>query len=161
MTPIIYTPLGVIHSPFTDTAGMPLQAVAARGVAGTIELDPRYEAGLTDLAAFSHLILLYHFHRVRATGALLVTPFLDTQRHGVFATRSPQRPNTIGLSIVRLVAIAGCTLSIEDIDVVDGTPLLDIKPFVPAFDVRTTDQVGWFAPHLGRLDDVRADSRFD
>jgi tRNA (adenine37-N6)-methyltransferase len=125
MDPITFTPIGVIHTPFDSTAGMPVQSVAAGGIAGTIELDPQFQDGLSDLSAFSHLILVTHLHQVSGY-SLLVVPFLDDQPHGIFATRSPRRPNPIGISIVRLDAIAGCTLHIQDIDVVDGTPLLDL-----------------------------------
>jgi tRNA (adenine37-N6)-methyltransferase len=156
---ISYTPIGVIHSPFVSTVGMPVQSVAAGGIAGTIALDPQFQDGLSDLAAFSHLILVTHLHQV--TGyALRVVPFLDDRAHGIFATRSPWRPNPIGISIVRLDAIAGSTLYILDVDVVDGTPLLDLKPFVPAIDNRQTEQIGWFADRLDRLPTVRSDYRF-
>jgi tRNA (adenine37-N6)-methyltransferase len=159
MDPITYTPIGVIHTPFESTAGMPVQTVAAGGIAGTIELDPRFQDGLSDLSAFSHLILVTHLHQV--TGyALKVVPFLDDQLHGIFATRSPRRPNPIGISIVRLDAVTGCTLHIRDIDVVDGTPLLDLKPFVPAIDNRQTEAIGWFADRLDRLPTMRSDYRF-
>ena len=103
MNAIPYTPIGVIRSPFTAPAGMPIQSVAAKGVAGVIELDPTYQDGLQDLEGFSHLFLLYHFHLARRSPSLVVTPFLDDQPHGVFATRYPQRPNPLGLSVVRLV----------------------------------------------------------
>ena len=155
MDPISYTPIGIVHTPFTTPVGMPVQTVAAAGVAGTIELDSEWEAGLKDLATFSHLILLTHLHQVRSY-SLEVVPFLDDRPHGVFATRSPRRPNPIGLSIVRLVRITGCTLHVEDVDLVDGTPLLDIKPFVPALDHRETERIGWFADRLDRLPSVRA-----
>src|SRR5262245_56503265 len=126
MDPISYTPIGIIRSPCRAPAGMTIQSVAATGVSGKIVLDPTYQEGLQDLEGFSHLLLLYHFHLVRRSPRLVVTPFLDDQPHGVFATRSPQRPNPIGLSVVRLVRIAGTQVYIpEDVDVVDGTPLLD------------------------------------
>jgi tRNA (adenine37-N6)-methyltransferase len=147
MEPITYTPIGVIHTPFVSMAGMPVQSVASGGVAGTVELDPQFADGLSDLASFSHLILVTHLHLV--TGyALQVVPFLDDRPHGIFATRSPRRPNPIGISIVRLTAIVG------------GTPLLDLKPFVPAIDNRQTDEIGWFADRLDRLPTVRSDYRF-
>jgi tRNA (adenine37-N6)-methyltransferase len=155
MDPVTYTPIGIVHTPFTSPVGMPVQTVAATGVAGTIELDLEWEAGLKDLASFSHLILLTHLHLV-SESALEVVPFLDDRPHGVFATRSPRRPNPIGLSIVRLISISGCTLIVEDVDLVDGTPVLDIKPFVPAFDHRETERIGWFADGLNRLQSVRA-----
>ena len=157
--PITYTPIGIIHSPFASTVGMPVQSISATGTPGTIELDSRLEDGLMDLPAFSHLILVTHLHLVNGY-ALQVVPFLDDRRHGIFATRSPRRPNPIGLSIVRLVGITGSTLHIEDVDVVDGTPLLDLKPFVPAIDNRETQQIGWFAERLDRLPTARADDRF-
>jgi tRNA (adenine37-N6)-methyltransferase len=160
MNAISYIPIEVIRSPFQTAAGMPVQAVAAKGVEGMIELDPTYQDGLQDLEGFSYLLLLYHFHLVHRSASLVVTPFLDDQPHGVFATRSPQRPNPIGLSVVRLVRVAGSQVYIEDIDVVDGTPLLDMKPYVPAFDVREATGIGWFAQRLDRLDHVRADQRF-
>jgi tRNA-Thr(GGU) m(6)t(6)A37 methyltransferase TsaA len=139
---------------------MPIQSVAAKGVAGRLELAPTYQDGLQDLEGFSHLLLLYHFHLVRHNPSLVVTPFLDDQPHGIFATRSPQRPNPIGLSVVRLVSVAGNQVCVEDVDVVDGTPLLDIKPYVPAFDVHAATSIGWFAQRLDRVDHVRAAQRF-
>jgi tRNA-Thr(GGU) m(6)t(6)A37 methyltransferase TsaA len=156
---VTFTPIGTIHSPFGETRGMPLQPIAASGIAGSIVLDPAYAAGLRDIEGFSHLILLYHLHRTQGY-ALEVTPFLDDQVHGIFATRSPKRPNAIGLSVVRLVAVDGCTLSIEDVDVLDGTPLLDIKPYVPAFDARAAERIGWLATTVARVHEVRADQRF-
>ncbi len=158
MDTIIYHPIGIIHSPFKETAGMPVQAAAAQGIAGTIELDPALLEGLHDLDGFSHLILLYHFHLVKRM-SLRVTPFLDDQPHGVLATRAPARPNSIGLSIVRLMRVEGPTLYIEDVDIVDGTPLLDIKPYVPDFDVRTDVRIGWLAKNIARMHNTHADDR--
>jgi tRNA-Thr(GGU) m(6)t(6)A37 methyltransferase TsaA len=160
MNAISYIPIGVIRSPFQTPAGMPVQSVAAKGVAGMIELAPTYQDGLQDLEGFSHLFLLYHLHLVRRSSSLMVTPFLDDQPRGVFATRAPQRPNPIGLSVVRLVRVAGTQVYIEDVDVVDGTPLLDMKPYIPAFDVRATTGIGWYAQRLDQVDHVRADQRF-
>jgi tRNA-Thr(GGU) m(6)t(6)A37 methyltransferase TsaA len=157
--PVTFRPIGIIRTPFVDTEGMPIQATAAVGVAGRIEIDAAFAEGLADLDGFSHLILVYHLHRMTAA-RLTVTPFLDDRPHGIFATRSPARPNPIGLSTVRLVAIAGSTLEIEDVDMVDGTPLLDIKPYVPAFDERHDVRVGWFTERLGGLPAARADDRF-
>jgi tRNA-Thr(GGU) m(6)t(6)A37 methyltransferase TsaA len=159
MDPVTFRPIGLIHTPFTDVDGMPIQPTAAAGVRGTIELDPAFAAGLLDLDGFSHLILLYHLHEVRAA-RLTVTPFLDVSLHGVFATRSPARPNPVGLSTVRLVGIRGSTIEIEDVDMLDGTPLLDIKPYVPAFDDRAGASIGWFAGRLDRVAGVRSDRRF-
>ena len=159
MQPITLTPIGLIRSPFVELSGMPIQAVAATGIAGSVELDPAYEAGLKDIEGFSHLILIYHLHRV-ISGTLTVIPFMDDQPHGIFATRAPRRPNSIGLSIVRLTGVAGTRLDIEDVDVVDETPLLDIKPYVPQLDVRQTERIGWFAGRVERVGVVRADDRF-
>jgi len=156
---VTYWPIGVIRTPFADPEGMPIQAAAATGVPGTIELDPDLAGGLADLDGFSHLILLYHLHRVPPP-RMQVTPFLDDRPHGVFATRAPSRPNPIGLSTVRLVGIDGTTLAIEDVDMVDGTPLLDLKPYLPAFDDRAGARIGWYTGKLGRLSDTRSDGRF-
>jgi tRNA-Thr(GGU) m(6)t(6)A37 methyltransferase TsaA len=157
--PVSFRPIGIIRTPFLDTEGMPIQASAAVGVPGRIEIEAEFVEGLADLDGFSHLILVYHLHRVTAA-RLTVTPFLDDRPHGIFATRSPARPNPIGLSTVRLVAITGSILEVEDVDMVDGTPLLDIKPYVPAFDERDDVRVGWFTERLGGLPGARADDRF-
>jgi tRNA (adenine37-N6)-methyltransferase len=157
---VTFRPIGVIRTPFTKTAGMPIQATAAVGVPGRIELDPDLVAGLLDLEGFSHLTLLYHLHRITAP-RLTVTPFRDDRPHGIFATRSPARPNPLGISTVRLIAIVGSTIEIEDVDMLDGTPLLDIKPYVPAFDDRDDARIGWFTERLDRLPETRADGRFE
>ncbi len=157
--PIVFRPIGVIRTPFEQTDGMPIQATAAVGVRGRIELDGALTEGLADLDGFSHLILLYHLHRITEP-RLTVTPFLDDSPRGVFATRSPARPNPIGLSTVRLIGISGATIEIEDVDMVDGTPLLDIKPYVPAFDAREGVAIGWYTDRLDGLAKARADDRF-
>ena len=161
MDPVAFRPIGIVRTPFTESAGVPIQAVAAVGVAGRIELDPALVDGLDGLEGFSHLILIYHLHQVTAT-RLTVTPFLDEQPHGVFATRAPTRPNPIGISTVRLVAVSveAATIDIEDVDMVDGTPLLDLKPYVPPFDDRADARIGWYEGRLGSLADARADERF-
>jgi tRNA-Thr(GGU) m(6)t(6)A37 methyltransferase TsaA len=154
---LTYEPIGVIRSPFTDLSGMPIQPSQAIGVPGRIELVSELQGGLKDLEGFSHLILLYHFHK--STGYRLeVVPFLDTVARGVFSTRAPKRPNPIGLSIVRLITIEEATLLIEDVDVLDGTPLLDIKPYVPAFDHRPDARSGWLEKTAQH--NVRSDDRF-
>jgi tRNA-Thr(GGU) m(6)t(6)A37 methyltransferase TsaA len=156
---IRYTPIGIVHSPFTDTVGMPIQPAGAAGVRGTITVNADLSEGLRDLEGFSHIVLLYHFHR--STGyALQVTPFLDTRMHGVFATRAPKRPNAIGLSVVRLIGIEGNELTVEGLDVLDGTPLLDIKPYIPEMDVHPVERVGWFEGSREKLESMRADRRF-
>jgi tRNA-Thr(GGU) m(6)t(6)A37 methyltransferase TsaA len=159
MEPISYTPIGVVHSPFSTLEGMPLQTIAARGVRGSVEIEPAFCDGLRDLEGFSYVVLLTHLHLMSGF-ALEVTPYLDDQTHGIFATRSPRRPNPLGLSVVRLIAVEGSTLVIEDVDVLDGTPLLDLKPYVPAFDARSTDRIGWFANRLDRVHTTRSDKRF-
>lgn len=118
---ITYRPIGILHTPFRESAGMPIQPAGAAGIGGTAEIYPEFAPGLQDLEGFSHLIVLYHFHRVPAP-RLVVTPFLDTEPHGVFATRAPVRPNPMGLSVVRLLRRAGCTLYLENVDMLDGTP---------------------------------------
>lgn len=156
---IHYQPIGIIHSPFTEPKGTPVQATAARDVAGVIEVNPAYAAGLKDMEDFSHLILLYHFHLVKEA-SLVVKPFLDNEPHGIFATRSPARPNAIGFSVVRLDKVEGNRLYIRDVDIIDGTPLLDIKPYVAEFDVREAVQNGWFAKNVHKLTTTKDDGRF-
>jgi tRNA-Thr(GGU) m(6)t(6)A37 methyltransferase TsaA len=156
---VTFRPIGVIHTPFERPEGMPVQPMAALGVRGTIELDPAYAEGLADLEGFSHLTLLYHFHRV-GEPRLTVVPFLDDRAHGVFATRSPARPNPIGLSTVRLVGISGSTLEIEDVDILDGTPLLDMKPYIAPLDDRPGARIGWYEGRLTDIANARADDRF-
>jgi len=159
MKEIRYMPIGVIRSPFQDVKGMPIQTVGAKGVGGTVQVEPDYRDGLKDLEGFSHIILLYHFHHCQGY-SLEVKPFMDDHMRGVFATRAPQRPNPIGISVVKLVKVEGCTVFIEDIDIVDGTPLLDIKPYVPEFDVREVQRTGWLAKKAGKVREVTADERF-
>ena len=159
MRKITYTPIGTIHSPFKDPQGMPIQPAGAKGVAGTIDIDPAYAEGLKDLEGFSHIILVYHFHLSKGY-ELKVKPFLDDELHGVFSTRAPARPNPIGISVVKLIRIAGCTLYIEEVDIIDGTPLLDIKPYVPAFDVRSADRTGWLSGKAEEAREKKADERF-
>jgi tRNA-Thr(GGU) m(6)t(6)A37 methyltransferase TsaA len=137
----ILQPIGVIHTPFTSPPEVPIQAARSE-TAGRVEVYPEYAPGLADLDGFSHVILVYWFHRADGF-SLTVRPYLDDELHGLFATRYPARPNPIGLSVVELVAVDGCTLRVRGVDVLDTTPLLDIKPFVPAFDHREEARVGW------------------
>ena len=153
-----YKPIGVIHSPFKEVKGTPIQPTGAKGIKGVIEINPEHRAGLKDLEEFSHLILLYHFHLTDGY-SLQVRPYLDDITHGVFATRIPGRPNPIGLSIVRLVKIEGCTIHIQDVDIIDDTPLLDIKPYVPAFDLRETEEIGWLKGRADKVAHVKSDGR--
>jgi tRNA (adenine37-N6)-methyltransferase len=139
---ILMCPIGVIHTPFTDKSQTPIQA--SRSLErGSVDIYPEYSDGLQDLEEFSHIFLLYAFHK--STGfALIVKPFLDDRLHGVFATRYPYRPNPIGISVVKLIERRGNSLVIEGVDILDGTPLLDIKPFVPDFDIRSNTRNGWY-----------------
>lgn len=154
-----YTPIGIVRSPFTDTAGMPIQPAGAKGVRGTIAVRPELSPGLDDLQEFSHIILIYAFHRSQGY-SLQVTPFLDTVQHGVFATRAPKRPNPIGLSIVKLIDVRENILTIENVDLLDGTPLLDIKPYVPAFDAFCSAKAGWLDQSSRNAESARSDTRF-
>ena len=151
-------PIGIVRSRFAEVAGMPIQTAGAPDEPGRVEVLPEFAAGLKDIEGFEYLILLTHMHRV-GKELLEVVPFLDTEAHGVFATRAPARPNRIGLSIARLVSVEGCTLHFTGNDMLDQTPFLDIKPYVPRFDVRETDRVGWFAARLDQLSKVRSDDR--
>ena len=157
---IHYSPIGVIHTPFTDLAGMPIQPTGAAGVQGRIELEPAYLDGLQDLDGFSHVVLIYHLHRAEKP-RMVVTPFLDTKPRGLFATRAPTRPNPIGLSVVRLLAIEDNVLRIENVDMLDGTPLLDIKPNIPDIEPKDVERIGWFAGAKGKAKDATSDDRFE
>ncbi len=156
---ITYEPIGLIRSPFAEIHDMPIQPIGARGIRGTVEVFTPFAAGLQDLDGFSHLILVYHFHRAPHS-RLIVVPFLDEKQHGVFATRAPTRPNPIGLSVVKLMRVEGQVLEIENVDVLDGTPLLDIKPYVPAFDHFEVERVGWLAAAGRSAGEARSDGRF-
>ena len=151
--------LGVIRTPFSDLEGMPIQPSGAAGVRGRVQVLPEYRPGLLDLEGFSHIILLYHFHRSQGF-RLQVTPFLDDQVHGLFATRAPRRPNPIGLSIVKLLGVEGGELLVENIDVLDGTPLLDIKPYAPRFDAQEDCRTGWMEKSGNAVEHRRSDDRF-
>jgi len=159
MKEIRYKPIGVIHTPFKEPRGTPIQPMAAAGVEGVVEVLPEYAEGLEGLEGFSHIILIYHFHLSRKA-SLKVRPYMDEETHGVFATRSPSRPNPIGVSVVRLLKIVDNKLYIKDVDIVDGTPLLDIKPYIPEFDVRKVDRKGWLEKKLHRLPETRDNGRF-
>jgi tRNA-Thr(GGU) m(6)t(6)A37 methyltransferase TsaA len=156
---IVLIPIGTIRSPFTEIAGMPIQPPGAKGVRGTVEIFGEYAEGLADLDGFSRIILIYAFHCCESC-QLTVTPFLDSATHGIFATRAPCRPNPIGISVVRLVGREEHTLFVEDIDVLDGTPLLDIKPYVPAFDSYPDSSAGWLEKSAKGAESFRSDGRF-
>ncbi len=156
---IHYTPIGIIHSPFKEVKGTPIQPAGAKGIDGNVEVFSEYAEGLKDLEGFSHIILLYHFH-LSGKPSLMVTPYMDRTPRGVFATRSPRRPNAIGISVVRLIKIEKTILHIRDIDIVDGTPLLDIKPHVPDFDIQEVQRIGWLENNIQKLGGSKDDGRF-
>ena len=158
MHPVTYTPIGILHSEFTDMVGVPIQSALSKH-RGTIEIFPEYADGLKDIAGFSHLLLLYHLHLMKGH-SLRVVPFLDDKEHGIFATRSPKRPNPIGLSVVELKSVKDRLLHVSGMDIVDGTPLLDIKPYVRRFDAWDTEREGWFTDKLRDLKARVADDRF-
>ncbi len=144
MTEFCMKPIGILHTPFKEQAGMPIQASRSTHP-GQIEIFPEFEAGLESIDGLSHLILIYVFHQALNSPDLMVKPFLDDQQHGVFATRFYRRPNPIGISIVQLIERTGPLLKILNVDMLDGTPLLDIKPYVPEFDNRNPAKLGWYA----------------
>jgi tRNA-Thr(GGU) m(6)t(6)A37 methyltransferase TsaA len=151
--------IGVIHSPFKDLKGMPIQPAGAEGVIGRVVIEPAYAPGLRDLEGFSHIYLIYYFHKATKI-ELEVKPFLDDQVHGVFATRSPLRPAHIGLSIVKLISVDKNQLVVAGIDVLDGTPLLDIKPYIASFDQVCESQNGWMSSSRKEIAEKRSDDRF-
>lgn len=156
---IIYQPIGYIYSPFDDPNGMPLQPPWSKKAQGIIEILPKYSKGLKDLEGFSHIILIYHFHQVRGYN-LTLTPFLDTKAHGVFSTRAPKRPNPIGLSVVKLIQIKGKKITIDNVDILNKTPLLDIKPYVPEFDHPEVSSLGWLEQFRVNVHNKKSDARF-
>ncbi|KPJ68878.1 S-adenosyl-L-methionine-binding protein [candidate division WOR-1 bacterium DG_54_3] len=156
---IRYKPIGIIHSPFKEAKGTPIQPRAAKDINGTVEVFPEYTEGLKDVEGFSHIILIYHFHLSKKL-SLKVKPYMDSERHGVFAMRGPSRPNPIGISAVRLLRIEENILHIQDVDILDGTPLLDIKPYVPEFDIREASKIGWLEKSVHKLPTSKDDGRF-
>ncbi|HTY15230.1 MAG TPA: tRNA (N6-threonylcarbamoyladenosine(37)-N6)-methyltransferase TrmO [Methanoregulaceae archaeon] len=155
---IRFVPIGTIHSPWKTGEGMPIQPCYATGVRGSVTVFSEYMEGLRDLAGFSRIYLIYHFHRSHGYN-LEVTPFLDTIPRGVFSTRAPRRPNPLGISIVKLTGVHDCTLDIEDIDIIDGTPLIDIKPYIPEFDCHPRESSGWLK-NSDAIKEAKADRRF-
>jgi tRNA (adenine37-N6)-methyltransferase len=158
---ITYQPIGYIKTPFLNVSKMPIQPCGAKRAKGIIELNPELTPGLFDLEGFSHIVLIYHFHLIKGH-KLYVVPFMDDKPHGIFATRAPARPNPIGMSIVKLKKIENNLIYIEGVDMVDGTPLLDIKPFFTKYDNRLDAKAGWLE---GKEDiditKIKSDNRFD
>jgi tRNA-Thr(GGU) m(6)t(6)A37 methyltransferase TsaA len=159
MNEVRYKPIGIIHSPLRKSQSVPIQAAVSKGIEGSVEVAREYVEGLKDIEGFSHIILIYHFH-LSKDYSLIVKPYLDENLHGVFSTRAPSRPNPIGISIVRLTKVEDNILHIQDLDIIDGTPLLDIKPYVPKFDQRRTVRIGWLKNNINRLSIVSGDGRF-
>ncbi|MCD4820426.1 MAG: tRNA (N6-threonylcarbamoyladenosine(37)-N6)-methyltransferase TrmO [Candidatus Cloacimonetes bacterium] len=139
---IIFHPIGVIHSPHKVISKTPIQPVFCSDIKGTVELDTEYADGLKNLQGFSHIYLFYYFHQSQKT-CLCLKPYLSDQEHGIFATRAPHRPNKLGMSLVRLMEIKDTILHVKDIDILDGTPLFDIKPYIQRFDSRENTRSGW------------------
>ena len=152
-------PIGIIHSPFTDPENMPIQPVGATGNSGTVEVFQEFSEGLKDLDGFSHIYLIYEFHK-QEKEKLRVVPFMDSEEHGIFATRSPARPNKIGISIVKLLSVEENILTVENIDILDETPLLDIKPYIKNFDFVQDSTTGWMKSSVTEVKRKRSDNRF-
>ena len=148
----------MIRTPFARAAGTPIQSSVSGGAEGRVELFPGFEAGLRDVEGFERVWLLYSFDRA-SEPQLVVRPYLDLVDRGIFATRSPARPNRIGMSPVRVLGVQGAALLVADVDMLDGTPLLDIKPYVPSFDHFPVARVGWYEG-VSALSAV-ADARFE
>lgn len=159
MDEVTFRPIGTIYSEHKTLEGMPVQPSGAAGIKGQIELLPEFSEGLQDLEGFSHIILLYRFHRSSGF-SLKVKPFLDNSERGLFSTRAPKRPNPIGLSIVKVTGVEGNIVHIENVDILDGTPLLDIKPNIPEFDHHPIERTGWFENAKGDVKTIRSDDRF-
>lgn len=140
-------PIGIIHTPYKEPKGMSIQGRFEENVTGKIEVFPEYQEGLKDIQGFSHLILIYYFNRATEE-KLLGKPFLEDKIHGIFAIRSPKRPNRIGFSIVKLEKIENNIITFSEVDILDNTPLLDIKPYVSYFDSRENVKNGWLEKHF-------------
>jgi tRNA-Thr(GGU) m(6)t(6)A37 methyltransferase TsaA len=159
MNKIEYRPIGIIHTPFKEVKGTPIQPAGAKDIEGVVEVFPQFADGLIDIEGFSHIILIYHFHLV-GTSRLKAKPYMDEKDHGVFAMRGPSRPNPIGFSVVHLIKVEGNKLHVRDVDIIDGTPLLDIKPYVPEFDVKAVQKIGWLKGRIQKLSTSRDNGRF-
>ncbi|WP_300670363.1 tRNA (N6-threonylcarbamoyladenosine(37)-N6)-methyltransferase TrmO [Desulfoluna sp.] len=152
-------PIGTLHTPHTQLEAMPIQPKGALEIKGQALLHPEYIEGLNDLDGFSHIYLIYHFHKTTRT-ELTVVPFMDTETRGVFSTRSPLRPTHIGMSIVRITKVTKDTLHFTGADMLDGTPLLDIKPYIENFDHIEESTSGWMTADKKTVSEKRSDNRF-
>ncbi len=156
---IIFNPIGIIHSPFTELSGMPIQPTSESSAKGHLEIYSEYTDGLKDLEGFSHIYLLYHLHKA-APAKLQLKPFLDNEIRGLFSTRAPRRPNPIGLSLVKILRVEDNFVHIANIDILDGTPLLDIKPYIPEFESTKDIRTGWTRKAKGQVRKKKSDRRF-
>ena len=158
--PVVYRPIGYVASPHAELDGMPLQPIADESGESTIELSEAHRGCLADLDGFSHVWVVAHLHESLGWDAT-VPAFLDDRAHGTFATRSPRRPNPIGISLARIVAVRDTAVAVDGLDLLDGTPVLDLKPFVPLFDTPASDvRTGWFEGRAERVFRRRSDDRF-
>lgn len=157
MKKICYSPIGIVHSEFKEKTNVPIQSVFSSSK-GEIEIFPEFSEGLKDLEEFSHIFLIYHFHLSNGF-SLKVTPFLDDIEKGIFSTRAPKRPNNIGLSVLRIQSIEGNKIVVSDLDILDKTPVLDIKPYVSHFDFRSDVKDGWISDNIDKKRYV-SDNRF-
>ncbi|MDY1591710.1 MAG: tRNA (N6-threonylcarbamoyladenosine(37)-N6)-methyltransferase TrmO [Methanofastidiosum sp.] len=157
MKKICYSPIGIVHSEFKEKINVPIQSVFSNKK-GIIEIFPQFSDGLKDLDGFSHIFLIYHFHLSKGF-TLKVKPFLDDVERGIFSTRAPKRPNSIGLSILSIERIENNIVYVSDIDIIDNTPVLDIKPYIPDFDLRQNVKDGWFSNKINRKEYL-SDNRF-
>ncbi len=158
METIQYHPIGIISSPFKENVGVPRQAVGASDIKGTIEIFDEFSAGLKDLDGFSHIVVIFHLHKVKNPSIKACPPW-DGKEHGVFATRSPYRPNPIGLSVVRLESIEQNILHILGVDMADGTPVLDIKPYVPDLNPTKDVRIGWLTDKVEGMNKSKSGER--
>ena len=156
---VVYEPIGVIHTPFKTRENMPVQPSGGKGIEGVVVLRPELAEALADVDGFSHVYLIFHLHRSKGH-SLKVVPFLDTEKRGLFATRAPRRPNPIGISVVRVKRIEANKLYFQDVDMLDGTPLLDIKPCVREFDSKQNTRIGWLEGKSGKARRKKSDGRF-
>jgi len=159
LKPVTFHPIGIIHSPFKTPENVPVQHTGAKGETGIIEIFPEFTEGLKDLEGFSYIILLYHLHQAKYF-KLKVIPFLDIVERGIFSTRAPVRPNPVGLSVVKLIKIEGNILTVENIDMIEGTPLLDIKPCLPMIDDPQEIKLGWLTGKIEQFSVTKSDGRF-
>ncbi len=157
-TEILLKPIGIVHTPYRDvTDGVPIQGRLAPRSEGRVEVFPEYRDACRDLEGFSHVILVYHFHR-STTERLVAKPYMDTEVRGVFSIRSPHRPNHIGITLVELLKCSEGVLEVRGVDMIEGTPILDIKPYNPVFDSPDPEaeiRIGWMSKYMNGESDPR------